>query len=148
MRRGARDVLQRAIGAEVRVLLDDLASVSLIDGRRAVVRNGYLPNREILTTVGPVEVQVPKVRDRTRAGVKFNSTLAPPYVRRSARVAAALPRLYLNPSLSALPGLPRIFNELEFFRRRVGHYIGATSARGSMSVFSVLPGRWGTPKAL
>lgn len=34
-------------------------------GRRAVVRNGYLPAREILTPVGPVEVQVPEVRDRS-----------------------------------------------------------------------------------
>ena len=46
--------------------------------------------------MGPVAVQVPKVRDRSGAGVKFNSALAPPYVRRSARVAAALPWLYLK----------------------------------------------------
>ena len=70
VRRGARDILQRAIEAELGVLLDEFASVSLIDGRRAVVRNGYLPRREILTTVGPVEVQVPKVRDRTGAGAR------------------------------------------------------------------------------
>ncbi|UHD18421.1 IS256 family transposase [Thiocapsa bogorovii] len=96
VRRGARDILQRAIEAEVEQLLEEFAGVSLMDGRRAVVRNGYLPAREILTTVGPVEVQVPKVRDRSGAGVKFNSALAPPYVRRSARVAAALPWLYLK----------------------------------------------------
>ena len=96
MRRGARDILQRAIEAEVQVLMDEFAAVALLDGRRAVVRNGYLPAREILTTVGPVAVQVPKVRDRSGAGVKFNSALAPPYVRRSARVAAALPWLYLK----------------------------------------------------
>jgi len=96
VRRGARDILQRAIEAEVEVLLDELAGVTLNDGRRAVVRNGHLPAREILTTVGPVEVRVPKVRDRTGSGVKFNSALAPPYVRRSARVAAALPWLYLK----------------------------------------------------
>ncbi len=96
MRRGARAILQRAIRAELELLLDDLAEVSLIDGRRAVMRNGHLPAREILTTVGPVEVRVPKVRDRTGAGVKFNSALAPPYVRRSARGAAALPWLYLK----------------------------------------------------
>ena len=96
VRRGARDILQRAIEAEVQVQLDEFAGVSLIDGRRAVVRNGYLPAREILTTVGPVEVQVPKVRDRCGSGVKFNSALVPPYVRRSARVAAALPWLYLK----------------------------------------------------
>jgi putative transposase len=96
VRRGARDILQRAIEAELEQLLDEFASVSLIDGRRAVVRNGYLPAREILTVVGPVEVQVPKVRDRSGSGVKFNSALAPPYVRRSARVAAALPWLHLK----------------------------------------------------
>jgi putative transposase len=87
VRRGARDLLQRAIEAEVEVLLEELAGVTLIDGRRAVVRNGYLPARAILTTVGPVAVRVPKVRDRTGSGVKFNSALAPPYVRRSAAVA-------------------------------------------------------------
>jgi putative transposase len=51
VRRGARDILQRAIEAEVEVLLKELAGASLIDGRRAVVCNGHLPAREILTTV-------------------------------------------------------------------------------------------------
>lgn len=96
VRRGARDILQRAIEVEVQTFLEEFGSVSMLDGRRAVVRNGYLPEREILTSVGPVAVEVPKVRDRSGAGVKFNSTLAPPYVRRSARVAAALPWLYLK----------------------------------------------------
>ena len=76
--------------------LEGFESVSLLDGRRAVVRNGPLPEREILTSVGPVAVEVPKVRDRSGAGMKFNSALVPPQVRRSARVAAALPWLYLK----------------------------------------------------
>jgi transposase-like protein len=96
VRRGARDVLQRAIEAEVEQLLEDMGSVKLLDGRQAVVRNGYLPGREVLTTIGSIPVQVPKVRDRSGSGVKFNSALAPPYVRRSARVASALPWLYLK----------------------------------------------------
>jgi len=96
VRRGAREILQRAIAAEVQVQLDEFAAVSLIDGRRALVRNGYLPTRAILITLGPVEVQVPKVRDRCGSGVKFDSALVPPYVRRSARVAAALPWPYLK----------------------------------------------------
>jgi len=78
VRCGAREIFQRAIEAEVQEMLEQFAEVSLISGRRAVVRNGYLPAREILTTVGPVEVRVPKVRERTGAGVKFNSVLAPP----------------------------------------------------------------------
>ena len=96
VRRGARAILQQALEAEVEQLLEEFAGVSLMHGRRAVVRNGHLPARAILTTVGPVEVQVPKVRDRSGAGVAFNAALAPPYVRRSARVAAARPWLYLK----------------------------------------------------
>jgi transposase-like protein len=96
VRQGAREILQRAIEVEVQDLLAQYDGVRLIDGRRAVVRNGYLPEREILTGIGPVEVKVPKVRDRSGSGVKFNSAVAPPYVRRSARVSAALPWLYLK----------------------------------------------------
>ena len=65
-------------------------------GARRWCATAICQQAEILTTVGPVAVQVPKVRDRSGAGVKFNSALAPPYVRRSARVAAALPWLYLK----------------------------------------------------
>jgi transposase-like protein len=39
---------------------------------------------------------VPKVRDRTGSGIKFNSNIVPPYIRKSPRVSAALPWLYLK----------------------------------------------------
>lgn len=96
IRRGARDLIQRAIEVEVQQLLAEYENVRMRGGQRAVVRNGYLPAREILTAVGNIEVRVPKVRDRSGGGVKFNSALVPPYVRRSARVSAALPWLYLK----------------------------------------------------
>jgi transposase-like protein len=96
IRRGARTLIQNAIEVEVRELLADCGNVRTLSGAAAVVRNGYLPVREILTAVGPVEVRIPKVRDRSGARVKFNSALVPPYVRRSKRVAAALPWLYLK----------------------------------------------------
>lgn len=38
-------------------------------------------------------------------------------------LASVRPRIVLSPSLSALPSLPHIFNELAIFRGRVGHYI-------------------------
>lgn len=96
IRRGARELIQNAIEVEVRELLAEYGNVRTLWGKAAVVRNGYLPEREILTPVGAVSVRVPKVRDRAGTGVKFNSTLVPPYVRRSARVSAALPWLYLK----------------------------------------------------
>jgi hypothetical protein len=39
--------------------------VKTLRGQRAVVRNGYLPEREVLKAAGPVPVRVPKVRHRT-----------------------------------------------------------------------------------
>ena len=95
IRRGAQDLIQKAIEVEVQELLASFDNVRLLGGRQAVVRNGYLPERDILTPIGQVPVRVPKVRDRSGNGVKFNSALVPPYVRRSKRVSAALPWLYL-----------------------------------------------------
>lgn len=96
IQQGARQIIQQAIEAELAALLERYSNVKTLEGRRAVVRNGYLPEREIVTAIGPVPVQVPKVRDRSGSGVKFNSSLVPPYVRRSPRVSAALPWLYLR----------------------------------------------------
>ena len=96
VRRGARQVIEEAIEAELAELMERFGNVKTLQGQRAVVRNGYLPEREILTAAGPVVVKVPKVRDRSGAGVKFNSAVAPPYVRKSPRVSAALPWLYLK----------------------------------------------------
>lgn len=96
VRRGARQVIQQAIEAELAELLAQYANVRTLTGRQAVVRNGYLPERDIVTAAGPLAVKVPKVRDRCGTGVKFNSAVVPPYVRKSPRVSAALPWLYLK----------------------------------------------------
>ena len=45
-----------------------------------MVRNGHLPGRELLTGIGPVRVQVPKLRDRSGEGAVFHSKLVPPYL--------------------------------------------------------------------
>ncbi len=65
-------------------------------GRQVVVRNGYLPERTITTGVGEVEIQVPKVRDRSGSGIKFTSALLPPYLKRARSVEELLPWLYLK----------------------------------------------------
>ncbi|KAI3610296.1 Transposase, wcw_0483 family (plasmid) [Cupriavidus necator H850] len=96
IRRGARRVIQEAIEVELAELLEQFSNVKTLSGQRAVVRKGYLPEREVLTGVGPIAVKVPKVRDRSGSGVKFNSAIVPPYVRKSPRVSAALPWLYLK----------------------------------------------------
>ena len=96
LRIGARQLLQQAIEAEVQELLAAHAGRLLEDGRAGVVRNGYLPEREIQTGIGPVTVQIPKVRAKTGEPVTFRSALVPPYVRKTQSLEAALPWLYLK----------------------------------------------------
>lgn len=61
LREKARELLCHAIEAEVTAFLGEHAAADG-NGRREVVRNGYLPGREILTGFGAVPVKVPKVR--------------------------------------------------------------------------------------
>src|SRR5262249_9538298 len=98
VREGARRMLAAALEAEVSVFVADRAHVVDGEGRRQVVRNGYLPTREILTGAGPLPVAVPRVRDK-RGGdkaVKFTSELLPPYLRRSKTIDELIPWLYLR----------------------------------------------------
>jgi transposase-like protein len=96
LRSGARQLLQQAIEAEVLELLATHSDRLLEDGRAGVVRNGHLPEREIQTGIGPVTVQVPKVRAKTGKPITFRSALVPPYVRKTQSLEAALPWLYLK----------------------------------------------------
>ena len=93
---GAKRLIQQAIEAELAELLAQYADQVDEQGRRTVVRNGYLPERAIVTGIGPVPVKVPKVRSRTGEAVVFRSALVPPYVRRTKTLDAALPWLYLK----------------------------------------------------
>ena len=63
------------------------------------MRHGHLPEREIMTGIGPVTVRAPRVRDRTGQGadrIRFSSALLPPYARRSKSLEVLIPVLYLK----------------------------------------------------
>ena len=96
LRRGARDLLMQAVEAELQAFPGDYADHTLDDGRRAVVRNGYQPERTVQTGIGDVAVQLPKTRDRSGSGIHFTSNLLPPYLRRARSVEQLLPWLYLK----------------------------------------------------
>ncbi|KJS03944.1 MAG: transposase, partial [Gammaproteobacteria bacterium BRH_c0] len=96
LRQGARDLIQRAVEAELSEYLQGFEDRRLEDGRAAVVRNGYHPERDIQTGIGPVTVKVPKVRAKDGKPVAFRSALVPPYVRKTRSLEAALPWLYLK----------------------------------------------------
>src|SRR5436190_13840231 len=96
LRKGARDLISQAVETELAAMLASYSDLKLVDGRQAVVRNGYLPERTIQTGIGDVTVKVPKVRDRSGSGVQFNSHLLPPYLRRTKSIEELIPWLYLK----------------------------------------------------
>lgn len=96
LREGARKMLAAAIEAEVTVFIEQYSPLKTDEGKLAVVRNGYLPERPIQTGLGNIEVKVPKVRDRSESGIKFNSSLVPPYLKRTRHIEEFLPWLYLR----------------------------------------------------
>ena len=60
LREGAQKLIMQAVEAEFRGFLEGQAELILEDGRRRVVRNGYLPEREVQTGIGSVVVKVPE----------------------------------------------------------------------------------------
>jgi putative transposase len=97
IRDNARRIIAEAIEIELETFLESV-SEQLADGRSRIVRNGYLPERSLMTGVGQVTVQVPRVRDRSDGDEKisFKSALIPPYMRRTATIEKVLPLLYLK----------------------------------------------------
>ncbi len=91
LRKGARDLITKAVEAELATCLEQYVDKTLGDGRRAVVRNGYLPERTVQTGIGDVEVKVPRVRDRSGQGVSFSGTLLPPYLKRARSIEELIP---------------------------------------------------------
>jgi transposase-like protein len=99
LRNGARALLAQAVEAEVSSLLSCHADKLTDDGRRRLVRHGHLPEREIMTGIGPVAVRCPRVRDRGGEGcerIRFSSAILPPYARRSKSLEVLIPILYLK----------------------------------------------------
>lgn len=96
LRNGARNLIRQAVEEELGAMLSEYADLKLIDGRQAVVRNGYLPERTIQTGIGDVIIKVPKVRDRSGLGIHFTSHLLPPYLRRTKSIEELSPWLYLK----------------------------------------------------
>src|SRR5690606_29112375 len=95
-REGAQRLVAQAVQAEFEEFFGRFAGARLEDGRASVVRNGFQPERQVLTGLGPVAVRVPKARSRTEEPAVFRSRLVPPYVRRAKNVDAVLPWLYLH----------------------------------------------------
>jgi len=100
LRQGARRLLTAALEAEIALFLDRYKEITDDKGCQRVVRNGYLPGREIQTGIGQVPVRAPRIRDRQpdpqNGRIRFTSAILPPYLRRTKSIETLLPWLYLK----------------------------------------------------
>jgi transposase-like protein len=98
LRAGARHLIEQAVEAELIALLSAHVDDKTEDGRARLVRHGHLPEREVMTGIGPVPVKVPRVRDRgcSEEKIRFTSSILPPYLRKARSIEELLPWLYLK----------------------------------------------------
>jgi transposase-like protein len=130
LREGAQRLVAQAVQAEFDEFVSRFSGERIEDGRPAVVRNGFHPEREVLTGLGPVAVRIPKARSRSEEPAAFHSRLVPPYVRRAKSVDAALPWLYLHGVSTG------------DMREALGALVGPQAAGLSASVVARLKGQW------
>ena len=83
-------MLQAAIENEVAGYIEDHAHIRDENGYRKVVRNGDLPQRNLVTGIGPVSLRRPRVNDK-REGERFASKILPPFMCRVPSIDALIP---------------------------------------------------------
>jgi putative transposase len=98
-REGARQLLAQALEVEVAEFVEKHQNKINAEGRRQVVRNGYMPARDLVTGIGAVMIRQPRLDDRVlkeSGEERFSSEILPPYLRRVPSVDNLIPILYLK----------------------------------------------------
>jgi putative transposase len=98
-REGARRMIAAALTVEVEDYVGRHAGERDERGHALVVRNGAARPRSVTVGAGTIEVHAPRVNDKRVVDgerQRFTSRILPPYMRRSPKVDAVLPLLYLH----------------------------------------------------
>jgi len=126
---GAKRILTQALQLEVEEYINACKDQRDSLGKRLVVRNGKSRSRKITVGSGTLNIETPRVNDK-RAGKKFESTILPPYLRKSPNVESILPILYLK----GLSG--------NSFREALEALLGDDAGGLSPSSISILKKQW------
>ena len=89
-------MLQIALEDEVEEYVQRHRDLTDDERKRMVVKNGYMPERSIITGIGPLAVKQPRVDDRILEGERFTSNILPRYLRRIPSVDNLIHVLYLK----------------------------------------------------
>jgi putative transposase len=99
-REGARKMLQIALENEVQEYVEAHKDLKDKDKKQVVVKNGYHPERELVSGLGPLRIRQPRVDDRTIPEYldteRFSSKILPRYMRRTPSIDNLIPVLYLK----------------------------------------------------
>ena len=98
IRSGARKILQEALESEINQFIDGFKSDKTEEGKQRIVRNGYLPERQVTTGIGSVSVKAPRLRDLQKGDgrIRFSSSILPPYLRKTKSIEEFIPWLYFK----------------------------------------------------
>jgi putative transposase len=98
-REGVRKMLQVVLENEVAEFIEKHSHLTDEMGRKTITRNGSMPQRDILTGMGPIAIKQPRVDDRAllgSRGERFSSNILPRYLRRIPSIDNLIPALYLK----------------------------------------------------
>ena len=70
LRQGAWRMLAQTVEEEVEAFVAAHEHIKDGEGRRLVIRNGYLPEPTIQSGIGDITVKAPRVRDRSGSGIR------------------------------------------------------------------------------
>jgi len=100
IREGARQLLIKALNAEVQEYLNQAANQRDEAGHALAVRNGYGKERRVLAGAGELRIRAPRINDKRTDDngerCRFTSQILPPYLRRTKNMEDFLPYLYLK----------------------------------------------------
>lgn len=99
-RQGAQKMLQLALKNEVEEFIQKYSNLKDENGKKVVTKNGYMPQRDIVTGMGPLTITQPRIDDRNLKGcldrARFTSNILPRYLRRISSIDNLIPALYLK----------------------------------------------------
>ena len=98
-RDGAKKMLQLALENEVEEFIQKHSGLKGENGNKVVIKNGYMPERQIVTGMGPLPIKQPRVDDRNLKGYlvdRFTSNILPRYLKRIPSINNLVPALYLK----------------------------------------------------
>ncbi len=100
LRQGVERLLSQVLGVEADLYVRDHKELVDENGRRLVVRNGYLPPRVIRTGAGRVRVRQPRIHDHRVDAVgrriRFSSRFLPSYARTTDHIQKPEAALYFQ----------------------------------------------------